>query len=167
MISRTMMVLAVILAASTAQAEVIVKTFAPGAVSPPAKIQDVAWLEGTWVGQGLGGETTEAYSAPLAGTIVGYFRFVKDGKPVFYEIVTVVEEGDSIVMRLKHFNPDLTGWEEKDESQTFKLVALDGQTAYFDGLTLQRRGEALHGAVQIQREDGSKSVEQFSYRLKK
>jgi hypothetical protein len=153
---------------TAARADVAVKALQPGAASPPAKIADLAWLEGVWLGKGLGGETEEAYSAPLGGAIVGYFRFVKDGKLVFYEIVTLVEEGGSVLIRLKHFNADLTGWEEKNVSQSFKLVAIEGQTAYFDGLTLKRDGDTLFSAVLIKnKKDGSQRTEQFSYRLKK
>ena len=75
---------------TAALADVSVRELAPGAASPPAKIADFAWLEGTWIGTGLGGQTEEHYSAPLGDAIVGTFRFVKDGKPVFYELVTVV-----------------------------------------------------------------------------
>src|SRR6185295_6650747 len=90
-----------LLAATAARADVTVRELAPGQASPPAKIEQLAWLEGTWVGTGLGGQTEEHYSAPLGGAIVGTFRFVKDGKPVFYELVTVVEEVGSVLIRLK------------------------------------------------------------------
>lgn len=159
-------VLACIVAAPS-QADVPVHVAQAGAASPPAKIADFAWLEGTWIGTGLGGQAEESYSAPLGNAIVGTFRFVKDGKPVFYELVTVVEEGGSVLIRLKHFHPNLVGWEEKDKSVEFKLVALDGQTAYFDGQTLRREGDALYTAVLIKAKDGKESVEQFSYKLKK
>src|SRR5262245_56981124 len=134
-------------AALAARADVAVRELAPGQASPPAKIADFAWLEGTWVGSGLGGHTEESYSAPLAGAIVGTFRFVKDGKVVFYELVTVVEENGSVLVRLKHFHPTLVGWEEKDKFVEFKLVALEGQAAYFDGQTLSRDGDTLTAAV--------------------
>jgi hypothetical protein len=99
--------------------------------------------------------------------MVGYFRFVKDGKPVFYEIVTVIETNGSLAMRLKHFHPDLKGWEEKHVVQEFRLVALEGQTAYFDGMTMKREGDTLYSAVHIRAKDGGSRVEQFSYKLKK
>ena len=155
-------------AAFVARADVEVRELAPGAVSPPAKIEQLAWLEGVWVGNGLGGETEESYSAPLGRSIMGNFRFVKDGKPVFYEFVTLVEEAGSLVMRIKHFRPDFVGWEEKDKFVAFKLVALEGQTAYFDGLTVKRDGDTLFSAVIIEdKKTGARRTEQFSYKLKK
>jgi len=155
------------LVASPALAEVPVRTLAPGAASPPAKVADLAWIEGTWQGQGLGGQTEETYSAPLGGAIVGHFRLVKADKVVFYELVTFVEEAGTVLLRLKHFHPNLVGWEEKDKSVEFKLVAVEGQTAYFDGQTFKREGDTLYAAVAIKGKDGSTRVEQFSYKLKR
>jgi hypothetical protein len=54
---------------------------------------------------------------------------------MFTEHMVIAQEGGSLVLKLKHFNPDLTGWEEKDEMETFPLVALDPCHAQFDGLT--------------------------------
>jgi hypothetical protein len=54
--------------------------------------------------------------------------------------MTIVAEGGSISYRLKHFNADLTGWEEKNEVQSFGLVAREGDTWFFDGLTIRRDG---------------------------
>ncbi|MCB0249132.1 MAG: hypothetical protein KDI07_11185, partial [Anaerolineae bacterium] len=33
--------------------------------------------------------------------------------------------------RIKHFNPGLRGWEEKDDSVTFTLESIEGQSATF------------------------------------
>jgi hypothetical protein len=154
-------------ALTSAHADVDVRVAQPGTPAPSARIADVAWLEGTWLGEGLGGQAEEAYASPLGGAIVGYFRFVKDGKPVFYEIVTIVETNGTLAIRLKHFHPDLRGWEEKDVVQEFKLVALEGQTAYFDGMTVKRDGDALYSAVRIRAKDGGTRVEQFVYKRKR
>jgi len=163
-----LLLITAVFAATAARAEVPVRDLPAGAASPPAKITDVAFLEGIWVGKGLGGDTEESYSSPLGGAIVGYFRFVKDGKVIFYEIVTVVETNGSLALRLKHFHADLKGWEEKDDVQEFKLVAIEGQTIYFDGLSLRRDGDTLYSVVKIKdRKSGSTRVEQFSYKLKK
>ena len=42
----------------------------------------------------------------------------------FYEICTIVEENNSLVLKLKHLNRDLTGSEEKDEVRAFPLAPL-------------------------------------------
>lgn len=166
MLRLSFIVILVLAALTSARADVDVRVAQPGTVSPPAKIADIAWLEGIWIGAGLGAQTEVAYSGPLGGAIVGYFRFVKDGEPVFYEIVTIMETDGSLAMRLKHFHHDLKGWEEKDVVQEFKLVALEGQTAYFDGITIRRHRNTLHAAVRARAKDGSTRVQQFSYKLK-
>ena len=42
------------------------------------------------------------------------------------------------VLKLKHFNADLTGWEEKDRFVTFRLVRVTPEAVHFDGLTFRR-----------------------------
>lgn len=113
---------------------------AEGAKGPAAKVTDFAWLEGHWQAEALGGTTNEIWSAPASGTMVGMFRLVKDGEAAFYEIFTLTEENETVLLRLKHFNSDLTGWEEKDETVDFPLVAFNKDQAWFDGLTYLRRG---------------------------
>lgn len=140
-----------------------------GAPRSAARVADLAWLEGRWSGEGLGGRIEEAWSAPDGGTMVGYFRLVKDGKPVFYEILTLLEADGGVEMRLKHVNPDMTGWEEKDGFVTFKLVKHDATGAYFSGLTFRRTGpETMDGFLALRnRADGTVREEKFTYRRMK
>ncbi len=105
---------------------------------PVATIEDMAWLTGSWRGEGLGGTVEEIWSPPSAGAMTGTFKLVQDGEPVFYELELIVEEEESLVLKLKHFNADLTGWEDKGKSVSFPLVRLDADGAYFDGLTYRR-----------------------------
>jgi len=114
---------------------------APGASRPAARVADLAWLAGRWEGEAFGGTIDEVWGEPAGGAMIGYFRLVgKDGKPVFYEILTILEAEGSVEMRLKHVNPDMTGWEEKNDFVTFKLVRHDETGAYFEGLTFRRVG---------------------------
>lgn len=96
---------------------------------------------------------------------MGMYRLVKAGKPVFYELLTLVEEKGSLVLRLKHFNADLTGWEEKDKTIDFPLVSTGDGAMHFEGMSFHPRGKdnltvflAIHG------KDGSVREETFSYR---
>ncbi len=158
------LVLAAALAA-IAGAEIEVRTLAEGAASPPAKIEDVAWLAGRWIGEGLGGCAEESLSPPVAREMMGKFRQLNgDGSLKFYEFYTIAERNGSLVWRIKHFSPDLEGWEEKDKSTEFRLVAIEGETAYFTGLTYARTGKkSLKAAVAI---DG-KGTAEFSFRKAK
>lgn len=115
---------------------------APGATSPPATIADMAWLAGSWAGEAFGGAADEVWSAPAGGAMMGMYRLVKDGAPVFYELLTIVEEEGSLVLRLKHFHADLRGWEEKDETVDFPLVKKDPDGAvHFAGMSFHRDGD--------------------------
>lgn len=127
-----------------------------GQAPAPATIEDVSWLIGYWRGEGLGGETEEVWSKPSAGSMMGMFRLNKGGKPWFYELITIAEEDGSLLMRLKHFGPDLTGWEEKGPGLSFPLVAIGPDAAFFDGITYRKSDEdTLQVFVRDQQKDGS------------
>lgn len=127
------------------------RSLADGATSPPAAIKDVAFLSGHWIGDGLGACSEELMAPAAGGQIMGMFRQMKpEGGLRFYEFYHIAEHEGSLVLRIKHFNPDLTGWEDKDARVEFPLVAIEGTTAYFDGLTFSRSGSKLNSAVAIE-----------------
>lgn len=109
--------------------------------SPRATLQDMGWFAGNWTGDGLGGVSEESWSAPAGGAMMGMFRNLKDGKVVFYEFLTLVEHEGSLLLKLKHFNPDLTGWEEKNDNIKFRLLKIGRDEIAFDGLTFRRDGD--------------------------
>ena len=154
------------LAAMAAGADIEVRTLGDGVASPPAKIEDLAWLEGRWIGEGLGGCAEESLSPPVAREIMGKFRQLNaDGTLRFYEFYTIAEKDGSLLWRIKHFSPELDGWEEKDKSTEFRLVAIEGETAYFNGLTYGRTGSnSLQAAVAI---DGQGTATFTFHRAKK
>ncbi|MFY0605653.1 MAG: hypothetical protein JXR10_03000 [Cyclobacteriaceae bacterium] len=105
-------------------------------VLPAQESLDNSWLTGTWQGEGFGGVMEEVWSAPDAsGTMMGMFRhFDGDGNINFYEFWVL----DSAGMKLKHFNPDMVGWEEKEGYVTFaKEDYQDGQVL-LKGLTYEK-----------------------------
>jgi len=133
--------------------------------SPPATLADVAWLQGRWTGDGLGGVNEELWSPPGGGVMMGMYRLLKDGKPVFYEFLMLAEESGSLVMKLKHFNPDFSGWEEKTGFVTFKLVAVEPRAVYFSGLTFLREGDdELHIYLRLREKSGEVREEVFKMR---
>lgn len=110
--------------------------------SPPASIDQLSWLTGSWVGTGMGADVTETYSAPIAGRITGHF-VMADGKGglAFAEIVDYVPLGGSLAYRVRHFNPDMSGWEDKTGKPViFPLVAIEKDRCFFDGMTIDRTG---------------------------
>lgn len=86
---------------------------------------------------------------------------------MFYEMMAITEVRGSLEFRLKHFNADLTGWEEKAVVRSFPLVAVDKDTWYFDGLTIKRDGpNGMTGAVKVLQKDGSSQELVFQYHRK-
>jgi len=136
----------------------------PGAKPTVATMSDMAWLAGHWVGPALGGEAEEIWSPPKGGSMMGMYRLVRDGEVVFYELQTLVEEGDTLVLRLKHFNPDLTGWEEKQKTVDFRLVGIGDGIVQFEGMSFHREGDArLTVYLAIEGKDGTLHEEAFRY----
>ncbi len=151
-------------AADSSRAQQHTLSLEPGVRSPEATIENVAWISGHWSGEALGGISEEVWSRPAAGTMMGMYRLIKDGSIAFYELLTITEKDATIVLRLKHFNADLTGWEEKAEVVTFPLVKLAPNEAYFDGMTFRRLSpDQLQIFVRIQGKDDSAREIEFLY----
>jgi hypothetical protein len=129
-----------------------------------ASISDMEWLAGTWKGDGLGGDSEEIWSRPKGGIMMGMYRMTKAEKPVFYELLALSESDGSLLMRLKHFNPDFTGWEEKDKTVDFRYIKKDGKRIYFEGMTFEPVGtDALNVYLAIRQKDGKVEEAVFKY----
>jgi len=119
-----------------------------------ARIEDAAWLAGRWTGAGLGGQLEEVWSAPAGGQMVGHFRLLRDGKPVFYEFMLMDVAEGGIRMRLKHFNPDYTAWEDREEWTTFTPVSSSADELVFSALSIRRTGtDSMTMKLRIRRGD--------------
>ncbi len=105
-------------------------------------IDQFSWLSGHWIGDGFGGVSEEVWSEPRGGSMVGLYRHLKDNGETnnFYEILTIYEDEGSIKLRLKHVNPDMTGWEEKDDFVNFPFVSIEEGKAVFKGLIYELTG---------------------------
>lgn len=134
------------------------------AEAPRATLADMRWLTGHWTGRGLGGFVEEIWSEPRGGAMMGMFRLVKDGEAVFYELLHVVETDGTLAIRLKHFNRDLTGWEEKAQVREFRLLAIRDGAYHFEGMVFHPAGDALKVVLSIGQKDGSVREEIFEYR---
>ncbi len=101
-------------------------------------INNYTWLAGHWTGDGFGGTSEEVWTMPENGVMMGMYRHHgADGKLVFYEFLTLDKEG----MRLKHFNPDMTGWETKEKFVSFAFVEATPDKLTFKGLVFERKSD--------------------------
>lgn len=133
-----------------------------GASGSKATLADISWLAGSWSGTGLGGVSEENWGKPADGAMIGTYRLIVDGKTVFYEFMLLTETEGTLILRLKHFHPNFVGWEEKDKSVDFKFVKMDGQRAYFSGLTFERKNsKELNIFLALRQKDGQVREEVF------
>lgn len=144
---------------------VLLLTFWAGADSPntrqlldgqkpaPARIEDFNWLEGRWLGSGFGDLSEEQWQPARNGSMLGLFRQHRNGQPMFYEFLLLTQIDETVELRLKHFNPDLTGWEEKDTFLTFRLIEVKPDEAWFHGLTFRREGDQLSIFLRMRHQD--------------
>ena len=137
---------------------------APVCDDAAVSVEDFEWLVGSWEGTGLGGECEEVWSPARGGAMLGHFRLLRDGEPVFYELMILTRDEAGLSLRVKHFDPDFSAWEERAEAIRFPFSCLEGQSARFGGLTLVREGDALGIDVTFRDDDGSTRVEHLALR---
>ncbi|MDI1322670.1 MAG: DUF6265 family protein [Algoriphagus sp.] len=147
--------------ASFSQVKTLEKDQTPG----KGKVEDLSWIEGVWAGTGLGGDCEEVWMPAVDGHMIGTFRFWEDGKLVFSEFMNIVQEGETFSMKLKHFNPDLSPWEENDKWTTFRLVEIGENFVSFSGLKMQRIGDEMILQLALT-ENGVRRIEEFKYKKK-
>ncbi len=86
-------------------------------------LKPLAFLSGRWISE-KPAEVQEENWSPVSGdSVIGSFRIVQDGKPIFYEFWVVEVDENRPVLKLKHFNADLAGWEEKNVSTKMPLIS--------------------------------------------
>ncbi len=117
-------------------------TYSDSIGSPKATLQDISWITGSWKGKALGGIVEEVWTPPLGDSMMCTFKLVINGKVQFYEFVTISEEKGTLIMKLKHFDNNLHGWEKKEETVDFKLVKVTPNRIYFDGFTFEKVSES-------------------------
>ena len=121
-----------------------VLTLDEGIKQEKVAISQLNWLSGNWKGKGLGGDCEELWMPVNDNSMQGVFRFYENKKLQFTEYMHLIQEADSTLsIKLKHFNADLSPWEEKEKWITFKLIKVENQTAYFNGMTYQRKKNKL------------------------
>lgn len=139
-------------------------SFEEGMTSPQSNLKNIEWLTGHWRGEAFGGIAEEIWSPKLGGVMMFSFRLVADGAISFYEFGHILETDGTLILQLKHFNADLSGWEEKEETIDFKLVKVEEDRFYFDDLTIERISDKeINMYVEVGEEDGTSNEVKFNY----
>lgn len=113
---------------------------ADGRPGPAANIGDLAWLEGHWEGAMPEGPVEHVILSPRHGQMPSFVRAIGRDGVLFYEISVFTEHRGSLAVRVKHFTPDMIGWEAQRASIDRPLVERDGNLFRFDGITFERQG---------------------------
>ena len=117
-------------------------------------VDELAWLAGRWSGTGLGGQAQEVWGPPAGGRMVGHFQLVKDGSASLYEFMMIDATPQGFRLRVKHFNPDFTAWEEKGGWHAFEPESARPNELRFKGLTMTRSGDRLTIVVKLRSKEG-------------
>lgn len=126
-------------------------------------IEDFGFLAGYWQGEGFGGVSEEMWIPPSGGRMFGIFKQSNDDALVFSEYMEIIEADGQFVLRLKHFNPDFSGWEERNDFVTFPLESVSAGKAVFSGLSYELvEADQLRIEVNLRQSDGNLSTEVFT-----
>ncbi len=121
---------------------------------PPATLEDVSWLVGSWKGEAFGGTFEEVWNPPSFGSMVGFFKLMGDEAVAFYELLLLVEEEGSLSLKVKHFNPDFSAWEEREDYVDFRFVSADDDVIHFSGISFYRLSDnEIHGWIRMRSGD--------------
>lgn len=100
------------------------------ALAQASDFDQLDFLTGHWRGDISGAVVEEWWSPSDGSTKIAAFRWATDEKTGVIELVIISEEEEGAFLRFKHFTPDFSSW-EKDEPNTYRLVAATGARAEF------------------------------------
>ena len=151
----------------TAQKTLTEHTFSLSKEAPLGigRLKDVSWLAGSWQGTALGSKFEEVWNPASAGSMVGMWKLFDEDKGVnFYELMLLKEEGNGLVLLVKHFGADFTAWEDKKDFVKFRLVKVEKNAVHFSGLSFYQKGkDEIDGYIVMNHKDGSKTEHKISY----
>jgi hypothetical protein len=136
-------------------------------------LEDVRFMSGHWIGSDGSNEIEEQWSEPSNGTMIGMYREMNGGKTTFYEFLVIAQEETGLVMRMKHFDANLVGREEKERSVVLDIASASKGEAVFVSrdptkptkLAYRRTSNTELTATLIRERDGKTLRDEFHYRL--
>ena len=137
---------------------------AEGEAAPAATLADAAWLVGSWTGTAFGQEFEEVWSPPSAGSMIGTFKLLDEGEVSFYELLLLSVDEGTLSLKVKHFNPDFSAWEDKTDFINFRLVKFTADELHFGGLSFYRRDSNNIDGYIVMRNGDEMREEKLVYR---
>ncbi|MEH6743604.1 MAG: DUF6265 family protein [Hyphomonas sp.] len=108
--------------------------------SPPASLAEVDWLVGYWIGDMPEGPVEQVFLPADKGQLPSFVRATNPDGIIFYEISNIIAQDGTLFIRLRHFTPGLSGWEDQSGPIDRRLLAIEGDTLYFDRVSFRRTG---------------------------
>jgi hypothetical protein len=116
----------------------------PAQTSAPAPsravLSDLSWMSGRWIDDSGGNLSEEIWSAPSGDSMMGMWRYVSGGQARIFEMLTISVEPAGIVLRLRHFDPELVAREDKATPVELSLIGWTPGEAVFEGPAVGSRG---------------------------
>lgn len=144
----------------------------PAPVVTGPLVQDFSFLAGKWRGgMSGGGLFDEEWSQPSADSMMGMFRYVESGRVRFYEFMVIEATPTGPVLHVRHFDPGLTGWEEKNAPLTFTVDSSSEKQVVFvnadKSTTVTYRRSSVSALSETLERDvgGHKGKQQFAFGL--
>ncbi|HEX9668393.1 MAG TPA: DUF6265 family protein [Thermoanaerobaculia bacterium] len=148
----------------------------PAGAAEPYTLADLQWMAGRWAAtvDGMAGE--ETWHAPLGETMTGTFALVREGQPVFYEMMAIEVDRTGPVLLLRQFGAGLA--DARPDVLRFPLVRLevgdDVREAAFEGpdgegsarLTYRRKKDEMT-VVLDKTKSGKSESRTFEFRLRR
>lgn len=126
---------------------------------PAATVSDLAWMTGHYEGITGTGSLEENWTAPVGGSIAAIVRSTGDGATNMIELIVIEEEGDSLTLRLKQWDPGMTP--RAEGFQVMQLVEIGDHRVAFEGTGdggLQELAYSLSGdqfTISVKTEQGT------------
>ena len=109
------------------------------------------------------GRSEEMWMPPAGARMFGIFKQSDDSGLIFSEFMEITNVEGEFVLRLKHFNPDFSGWEEKTEHVTFRFESVVENKVVFGALSYERVSEnKLRVELRLRESDGKFHTEVFN-----
>ena len=100
------------------------------AQGPSATVDDLAWMTGHYKGSTGAGTLEERWARPLGGSIAALVRSTDgDGATSMIELIAVEEEGGSLMLRLKQWDPGMSP--RADGFEVMELIEVGDKKVVF------------------------------------
>jgi Domain of unknown function (DUF6265) len=100
--------------------------------SKTASLQDVAFMQGHWLGNFNGGPIEAFWAAPAGDNLTGFMRMMKEDKVTMYEMLVFEQTANGPIVLVKHFKPGLIALEEKEISDRYSFIEAKKGQALFE-----------------------------------